>query len=813
MLTNYLKIALRNLLRNKVYSFINIFGLTVGLASFLLIALYIFDELTFDRFHKDAVNIYRVFEEKTSAEGKESKVAAVAYNISTSAKTDFPEINRVARISGIGRANILNDENTKSFYEFYWVASDEFLQLFDFKILSGDRNTALQNPNSVVVTAETAKKIFGTTDVVGKTLRADRDSLPFKITAVIEDFPANSHLNFNLAFSESTILGNENFKDFMLNDWSSNTFVSYFQLKNKASVQTAEKIKKLVESKRKDEAKLVKSNFVLQPLKDIHFYSTGIESDFNQGNIFHIYVFGIVALFVLLIACINYMNLATARFANRAKEIGVRKVAGAGQKSLVTQFLSEALLTTIIALILSLLVVKLLLPAFNQFAEKKLTLGLTTDYRIWLGIFFIVLFVGFVSGIYPALFQSRLTPNLLLKSKIEQSKSVFSIRRMLVVFQFSLSIIMIVATLIVYMQLKYVNKKDMGFNKEQLVVVDINSGGVRRSAETIKTEFAKLTGVKNVSVTSRVPGEWKIIPKVKVKSGSTSSAIGNDMYFMAADDQFLKTFEIGLVQGRNFSGANLGDSSTVLINEAAAKLLGIKEPTEQIIQIPSIDFSGNVSLLSQPFSARVIGIVKDFNFRSLRETVAPMVLAYQKNPVHNIDYFTSRILTNNTSETLSQMEAILHKIDQEHLFEYNFLDKQWDLFYREDQKRQTIFIGIALMTILIACLGLFGLATYAAEQRKKEIGIRKVLGATVTSIVNMLSKDFLKLVLIAAIIAFPVAWLAMNSWLNDFAYRINLGWWVFVLAGILALVIAFITVSFQAVKAANANPVKNLRTE
>jgi len=372
---------------------------------------------------------------------------------------------------------------------------------------------------------------------------------------------------------------------------------------------------------------------------------------------------------------------------------------------------------------------------------------------------------------------------------------------------------MIIATLIVYMQLKYVNKKDMGFNKEQLVVVDINSGGVRRSAETIKTEFAKLTGVNNVSVTSRVPGEWKIIPKVKVKSQSTSSAIGNDMYFMAADDQFLKTFEVGLVQGRNFSGANLGDSSTVMINEAAAKLLGIKEATEQIIQIPSIDFSGNVSPLSRPFSARVIGIVKDFNFRSLRETVSPMVLAYQKNPVHNIDYFTSRILTTNTSETLKQMEAVLRKIDQEHLFEYNFLDKQWDLFYREDQKRQTIFIGVAIMTILIACLGLFGLATYAAEQRKKEIGIRKVLGASVSSIVNMLSVDFLKLVLIAALIAFPVAWLAMNNWLKDFAYRINIGWWVFVLAGILALVIAFITVSFQAVKAANANPVKNLRTE
>jgi putative ABC transport system permease protein len=452
------------------------------------------------------------------------------------------------------------------------------------------------------------------------------------------------------------------------------------------------------------------------------------------------------------------------------------------------------------------------LPAFNAFTEKDLKLGLHTDYRIWIGVVLTAVLVGLLSGMYPAFFQSKLKPYLLLKNKINVGKGNLSVRRVLVVFQFSLSIIMSVATMVVYQQLKYVNTADMGFNKEQLLVVDINSGRVRRSAETIKTEFSKIPGVRSVSVTSRVPGEWKIIPKVKVRMPGKFTSKGEDVYFMAVDEQFLQTFRVNLLSGRNFSSAN-GDSTSVILNEAAAKMLGVTQPAEQPIEVPSVAFGGNASALQNPFRARVIGIVKDFNFQSLRDKVAPMVIAYQNNPVHNIDYFTSKIVTSDIAGTLKAMEDVLRKIDGSHLFEYNFLDKQWDLFYREDEKRQTIFLGIALMTILIACLGLFGLATYAAEQRIKEIGIRKVLGASVSSIVGMLSRDFAKLVLIASLIAFPVAWWAMNNWLEDFAYRIHIQWWVFVLAGIGALCIALFTVSFQTIRAALSNPVKNLRTE
>lgn len=351
--------------------------------------------------------------------------------------------------------------------------------------------------------------------------------------------------------------------------------------------------------------------------------------------------------------------------------------------------------------------------------------------------------------------------------------------------------------------MKYIATKDMGFKKEQLVVIDINSGAVRKGAETIKDEFAKLPQVKDVTVSSRVPGEWKDLPRIAVKNEKIQTPAGEEMYFIGVDDEFLKTYEVGLLKGRNFDKSVPGDSSSVLINELAAKQLGITQPSEQLIDIP----------LEKPFRVRVIGIVKDFNFQSLRQPVAPMLLGYQKNPIQNIDYFTLRLTSNASSETLKQMDAILHSIDPKHLFEYHFLDKQWDLFYREDQIRQTIFLIVALLTILIACLGLFGLATYAAEQRIKEIGIRKVLGASVGSIVTMLSKDFLKLVLVATIIAFPLSWLAMHNWLQDFAYRINISWWIFAAGGLIALIIAVVTISFHAIKAAIANPVKSLRTE
>jgi putative ABC transport system permease protein len=802
MLRTYLKIAWRNLIKNKTFSFINIFGLTVGLTSFLLIALYVFDELTFDKFHKNASRLYRVVESRTTIEGKQTKNAGSAYQISESGKSKIPGVTDAVRLLTLRRANISTFENANIFYEDFSIANSAFLTAFDFKLLQGDRRTALTMPYSVVVTEETAQKLFGTTDVMGKTLRADTDSVPFKITGVLKNFPVNSHLSLNLCFSESSMT-HPDFKQFVNTDWNSNAFLTYLLLNEKTDSRLIEsKITGLVKSNQRSDI-TDKRNFILQPLTDIHFYSGDIQQSGSQGNITYVYVFSIIGFFVLLIACINYMNLTTARFANRAKEIAVRKVAGASRKSLTAQFLSEAFLVSVIALLLALISVKLLLPSFNSFTEKQLVLGTDTDYRIWLGVTFSIVIVGLLSGIYPAIFQSGLKPLALLKNKLNVGKGNLSMRRSLVVFQFSLSIIMIVATTVVYLQMQYVNKKDMGFNKEQLLVVDINSGKVRRSAETIKTEFTKIPEVMNVSVSSRVPGEWKSIPRIKVRTEKLISNEGIDMYFMGVDEPFLKTYQVDLLKGRNFAAGSLSDSSAVILNETAAKQLGITEPLEQIIEIPQDDV----------FRARVIGIARDFNFQSLREPIAPMVIGFQKNPVHNIDYFTARVATDNVSETLTKMESVIHSVDQSHLFEYHFLDKQWDLFYREDKIREIIFLIVAMLTILIACLGLFGLTTYAAAQRIKEIGIRKVLGASVGSIVSMLSKDFLKLVLIAALLAFPIAWWAMNNWLQEFAYHTRISWWIFILAGGVAVLIALITISFQAIKAAIRNPVRSLRTE
>ncbi|TKK68259.1 FtsX-like permease family protein [Ilyomonas limi] len=802
MFKNYLKTAWRSLTKSAIFSFINVFGLTIGFTSFLLIALYVFDEFTFDAFHKNTNNIYRVVADETTPEGKETKSAGAGYQISQKAVADLPEIKDAARFITFGRLNVSNAENTNVFYEDFTVANPGFLTVFDFKLLQGDRHTALTQPHAVIVTEETAQKLFNTTDVVGKVVKIDRDSLPYKITGVLKNFPANSHIAFNLLFSESSIDG-ESFKNFINSDWTSGEFSTYLLLSDKADAKkVAAKINALVSANANAESS-DKSSYILQPLKAVHFYSNDIEGSANKGNITYMYVFSVIALFILLIACINYMNLTTAGFAKRAKEIAVRKVAGASKQMLVKQFLTEAFLLTAIALVLALLLVEILLPFFNTFTEKQLTLGFHTDYRIWLGIVAAVVVVALLSGSYPALFQARLKPLQLLKSKINIGKGNLSLRKSLVVFQFALSIIMIIATTIVYLQIQYVNTKDMGFNKEQLLVVDINSGKVRNKAATIKNEFSKLAQVKEVTVSSRVPGEWKVIPKIKVKNEKIQSVEGEDMYFLGVDDQFLKTYQISLAKGRNFLRGSIADSSTVIINETAAKELGITEPKEQLIEMPG----------DEPFTARVIGIVKDFNFQSLREPLAPMILGYQNNPVQAIDYFTARVNTKDVSKTLAAMNDMLHTVDQNHLFEYHFLDKQWDLFYREDHIRETIFMIVSMLTILIACLGLFGLTTYEAAQRIKEIGIRKVLGASVSSIVILLSKSFLKLVGIAAILAFPIAWLAMHKWLQEFAYRIHVQWWVFVLAGLTAAAIAFVTIGLQAVKAAMANPVKSLRSE
>jgi putative ABC transport system permease protein len=816
MFRNYLKTCWRNLWHNKAFTFINVAGLTIGLSSFLLIALYIFDELTYDKFHKDVDNIYRIVESKTFNSGKAERTTGAGYQVSERAKAQMPEIKEVARLSIYGRANIgPADSKTNTFHEEFIAASANFLQIFNFPVLQGNRATALAAPNSIVLTQESAKRFFGTADAIGKILLiSDRDSLPYTVTAVLKDIPSNSSITFNFLISEATVIKSERSKQFVANDWGSGSFSSYFLFNDNVDIKNAtSRLNALIASNRKASPDF-KTQVELQAFNDIHFQSGDIEGfSGKKGNLSYIYVFLVVGCFIIFIACINYMNLSTARFTTRGKEIAIRKVSGASRVSLTKQFLIEALIVTLFSVFLSIGIVNLLLPAFNAFTGKELSVNTNTDPRIWFGISGIVLLVTLAAGLYPALFQAGLNPLSLLKTKMRLGKGNISLRQALVVFQFTVSIVLIAATIIIYKQMKFVNQKDMGFDKDKLVVVDINSGKVRRGAETIKDEFSKLAQVKSVTITSRVPGEWKGIPSVKVSEAATGSRAEKDMFFVGVDSKFIPTYNIKLLNGRNFSAGSNTDSSAVLINETAAKALGITELSGQTITIPSVSYGGDYERLDQPFVVTIAGIVKDFNFQSLHEPLAPIILAYQNNPLQSIDYFTVKIAGGNVEPLLKEMDAILHQVDQGHLFEYHFLDKQWELFYQEDKIRQTVFFTIALLAILIAAMGLFGLTTYAAEQRVKEIGIRKVLGASVGGIVLILSKDFLKLILIASLVALPVAWFFMHKWLQDFAYRIDVDWWILLLSAFAACFIALITISFQSIKAAIANPITSLRSE
>jgi putative ABC transport system permease protein len=504
------------------------------------------------------------------------------------------------------------------------------------------------------------------------------------------------------------------------------------------------------------------------------------------------------------------MNLATARASNRSKEIGVRKSVGAARANLVYQFLFEALLVTSLAFILAIIFVNLVLPSFNQFTNKQLSLGLGTSYQIWFVALMGTLLIGLLSGSYPAFLLSGFKPTMLLKGMKTNYGGSLSLRKGLVIFQFTIAIVLIIGTIVLYRQVEFMNTTNLGFNKDLLVVIDVNTGKARSDFEAIKEEMSKIPSVKNVSATSRVPGEWKTFRTVKINAQGNRDD-PKDAYFFGIDKDFTKTFEIELVKGRNLNSP--ADSTAVLLNETAAKLLNITQPSDQLVEIPAMSRGAVFQALGTPFKARVVGIVKDFHFQSLRNKIEPLVLAYYNNPIHDIDYYTARIDANNIPATLEKLKAVMIQADKEDPFEYHFLDEQLALFYIEDYRRQTLLIWVALATIFIACLGLFGLATYSAEQRIKEIGIRKVLGATIFNLTSVLSKDFLKLVLIANGIAFPIAWWSISKWLEDYAYHVDLEWWIFVLAGCLAFFIALVTVSWQAIKAALANPVQSLRNE
>lgn len=818
MMRSYVRTGWRNLWRYKLYSALNIIGLTFGMVCFLLIGLYVHDELTFDRHHAKADRIYRVIRH-TKAGDESTTIAAAGFRLAEEAKAAIPEVENTTKMVRMGRANLVDPANPVPVQETVTVVDANFFDVFDFPLLKGDKRTALRDPNSILITEAVALRIFNTTEVLGKMLDFGFRDAPFKVTGVLKDPQSNSTLRFTSLISESTFHSDNSFRESMA-DWTSDDFGVYALLREGSdAAATSRKMTDFVLShvELPPGATLA---YALQPWLDVHLHSEGIVDGARntnvegipQGNPLYVTVFAFAAVFVLMIAGINYTNLTTARASTRLKEMGVRKTIGAVRHHFIVQFLVESVQTTVLAFVFALIAVTLLLPSFNSFVNKELTLATTTGMRFWLYAGGLILLMAFLSGGYAAALLSRFKPVALLKGLKVGNRGGFSVRRVLVVFQFALSTVMIIGTIVLIMQVRFLTESNLGFDKDLMVVIDVNVEKARANFEAVKNEMMKVPSVKQVSVTSRVPGEWKMFRRLKVRQVGSSEDFAVS-YFFGVDPDFLTTYGIQFTSGRNFGGDY--DSLSVIINETAARRLNIREAADQVIDIGAVGNGGDFRPLDPGFSysPRVVGIVKDFHFQSLRDKIEPLILGYHLNPIQPIDYYSVKIASTNVQETLNALKKVMVRNDEREPFEYHFLDDQLALFYLEDERRQTLLTWVAFAAIFIACLGLFGLATYATETRVKEIGIRKVLGASPFSLMSLLSLDFVKLVLIANVIAFPVGWWSANRWLNEYAYHVEVKWWVYAFAAVIAAVIALATVSYQALRVSTSNPVNSLRSE
>jgi putative ABC transport system permease protein len=816
MLLNYFKIALRYLLKNRTFSAINIFGLTLGFLCFILITLYLHDELSFDMFHRDANRICRVLQHEKLDDGTIRDVAPVAARVASESLKQIPEVEDAVRISGLGRITVGNDPANRN-YERLVTTDANFFTFFDFKLLEGDPKTALDVLDGVVISEKFAQRYFPNQPAFGKRLWTSltRNDQPVEltVTGIMKDSPKNSHMQIDILFAEKTFPTIfPQYTQFMNSDWTSNSFVTYMKLKEGVDkISAEEKISALVKLNYPTDREF-KSNFSLQPLKDIHMYSDniqGVEVNSNGIKPFYLYMFGGIAFLILLIACLNYMNLSTASALKRTREIGTRKTLGAQKFQLIGQFTGEAIILSAVSLFLALALLQMLMPAVNEFTQKDLALA-NLPLNWLLAIVAVMLVAGILSSLYPSLIISSVMPADAIKKQVKVGNSSIPMRKMLVVVQFAVSIMMITSTIVIYKQLQYIRSKELGFDLNNLLVIDINSNRLRRDYENIKAQFASIKEVEKITTSTRVPGEWKSFPIASVKPAGDPTP--QEMIYVGIDQDFLSTYNIKLLEGRNFVSGN-SDSLKVILTKLAVEKLGLKDPVGQLVEIPSFRWGGGIRQLEQPFRVEVIGVADNFHFESFRQEMMPLIFAAPNTPIQQIDYYTLRISTTNWSDVISKLKETNSKLDAENPLEYNFLNDRFQNFYIADEKRGQIFLVFSSIVVIIACLGLFALVSFSIETRTKEIGIRKVLGASVQNIISMVSKEFLLLVIIATLIGIPVAFYMMTNWLEDFAYRITIGVEIFVLSGVIALLIAFATVSFRSIKAALANPVNSLRSE
>lgn len=807
MFKNYLKIAFRNLIKNKFYTSINIIGLAVGLATCLLIFLYVTDELGFDKYNVNAERIYRVNNE-VKFNGNYLDLAQAPALMGVTMLQEMPQVQQYTRIRWYG--SFLVKKGNESIQEQRVGYADSTLfDVFTLPVIAGNAKTALKDYHSLVITETIAKKYFNSTDAIGKTMLIN-DTGNYKITAVIKDIPKQSHFNFDF-FVPMMENGGSN-----EDTWLSENYSTYILIKKNADAKQVEaqlnpfmdrhvgpQLQSLVNISMSDFKKgggYIRAS--LTPVTAIHLHSSKIAELDANGNAEYVYIFSGIALMILLIACVNFMNLSTARSSNRAKEVGVRKVLGSLKKNLVQQFLTESFLISFIALIIAVVIACLLLPYFNQLAGKEIYTVTLLQPSVLLSLVVLMIIVGLLAGSYPAFFLSSFQPIDVLKGKLAAGFKRSWLRNALVVFQFAISIVLIFGTIVIYNQLNYIHNKDIGFNRNQVITIN-HTNTLGNQAQTFKNELLQISGVQAATMTGYLPVNNARNSNTYFTSSTLNPSTAINVQNWTVDENYIPTLELKMVRGRNFSQQFLTDSTGIIINEAAAKFLATNDLLNK--RLYTIN---NIQTKSQ-LNFHIIGVVKNFNFSSLRDVVTPLALLYGKDN----SGISVRIQTANVPAAIEQIRNKWKAMTPSQPFDYSFMDEDFNKLYTTEQRTGHIFITFALLAILIACLGLFGLVTYAAQQRIKEIGIRKVLGASVSNIAGMLSTDFLKLIIISAIIAFPLAWWAMNKWLQGFAYRITISWWVFVVAGVLALLLALVTVSFQAIKAAIANPVKSLRTE
>ncbi|MCG8607821.1 ABC transporter permease [bacterium] len=795
MFKNYLKIPLRHLLKYKGYSLIKIMGLALGMACCALILLYVQDELRYDRYHEKADQIYRVAMEVKTGD-KLNKSATTAAPMGTAILNEYPEVVEMVRLFPLLQKTLVSYEEKRFFEEAIIVADASLLEVFSFPLVLGNAKTALHDPNTILITERIAEKYFGDGNPLGKNLTF-REETPYRVAGVLKNISSNSHFQFDmvLPLSPATIARFQ-YEDFLEQWWDWSCYNYLLLQAGQSPIEWQRKFPALIEKYIAEQYRTsnVEVTLFLQPLTEIYLKSHLNRELGANSHIIYIYIFTAIAVLILLISIINFVNLCTARSLVRAKEVFLRKAVGAQKRQLLKQFLAESILLSFVALSFALILIQVFLPHFNDFTYKELTLHDNLIYLISMPI--MTTFLGLLAGIYPAIVISSFDPLTVLKGNpITSAKGGF-LRQALVISQFVISIILIVAMLIVNEQKEYLKNKTLGFNKEQIIIIKLNDLQLRWQSEAIKSELLRIPNVSQATFSQTVPGLSKVKQGYGVK-GSQSMILMNTLL---VDDNFLRTYDIELVAGRDFSAEMQTDrTSAFIINEDTAKQLGWRNPLGKELKWGVTQKTGTV-----------IGVVDDFHFRSLYHRIEPLVLHIE--PIW-FRHISVRTASEDFSRTLKRLEEVWHQFSPNYPFDYFFLDENIERLYAKEEQFNRIISSSSAIAIFIACLGLFGLSAFTTEQRTKEIGVRKVLGASISSILILLCRDFLKLVLIAFAVAIPLAYIAMNRWLQDFVYRIEISVNSFVLAGSFAILLALATVSYQSIKSAMADPVETLRYE